>query len=311
MSPSANVQSVQALADLKAALARFSGEAREVLLAVEQEIRRTFDWLQERLNHWQNEVRRRQEEVRQALEALARCQASGYTDRDGHYHAPDCSAYERALRQAQARLQEAEAELANVRRWAAQVQQAAATCQAQARRLQEETTSLGQAIGDLENYLSAAPPSGAQAVSADARLLERMERRPVDLSRGTEWGKFAHGAYEESLEQALPGAAHSEVRVRVRKSDGSVGAGRIDSLVGETIVDYKTHDLDKLYARGGLESELNKIAAQIQAYSESPDAPPGASTIVIFEFPPTDPECRRQIEDYFRDHLITVLWDAG
>ena len=176
MSSSAHVQSIQALEDLKGALGRFSGEAQEALGAAEQEIRRTLDWLHERLNHWQNEVRRRQEEVRQAMDALLRCQASGYHDRDGHYHAPDCSAYERALRQAQARLQEAEAELANVRRWAAQVQQATAAYQAQERRLQEVTTtqseraqaSLERAITDLERYLTVAPPPVASMVTSSA-----------------------------------------------------------------------------------------------------------------------------------------------
>ncbi len=45
MSPSAHVQSIQALSDLKDALGRFSGEAQEALNAAEMEIRRTFDWL--------------------------------------------------------------------------------------------------------------------------------------------------------------------------------------------------------------------------------------------------------------------------
>ncbi len=51
MSASAHVQSIQALDDLKGALGRFSGEAQAVLGAADQEIRRTLDWLQERLNY--------------------------------------------------------------------------------------------------------------------------------------------------------------------------------------------------------------------------------------------------------------------
>jgi DNA repair exonuclease SbcCD ATPase subunit len=165
MSLSAQVQSIQALDDLKGALGRFAGEGQEALQAAEQEIRRTLDWLQERLNHWQNEVRRRQEEVRRAEAALARCQASGYYDREGHYHAPDCSAYERTLRQAQIHLQEADAELRNVQRWTQLVQQAIGKYHAQARRLQDLATVhtekaqafLGRAIADLEKYLAVVP----------------------------------------------------------------------------------------------------------------------------------------------------------
>ena len=175
MSSTAHVQSIQALEELKGALGRYSGEAQEALGAAEQELRRTLDWLQERLNHWQNEVRRRQEEVRQAMDALRRCQASGYSDRDGHYHAPDCRAYERALRQAQARLEEAQRELRNVQQWAQRVQQAAGDYHVQARRLQQLATTenqkaqafLERAIGDLERYMAVAPPpvSGMAASS--------------------------------------------------------------------------------------------------------------------------------------------------
>ncbi len=142
-----------------------------MLGAADQEVHRTLDWLQERLNYWLNEVRRRQEEVRRAEAALARCQASGYRDRDGHYHAPNCSTQEAALRQAQLRLQEAEAELANVRHWLAVVEQAVAAYYVQEQRLRELTTThtektkafLGRAVADLERYLAAAPPSSLAA----------------------------------------------------------------------------------------------------------------------------------------------------
>jgi hypothetical protein len=168
MSASAHVQSIQALDDLKGALGRFRGEAQEALGAAEQEICRTLDWLQERLNHWQNEVHRRQEEVRRAAAALARCQASGYTDRDGHDHTPDCTAYEHTLQQTQRRLQEAEMELANVRRWLAQVQQVVGDYALQARRLATQLGDdlpkadalLGRKIADLQAYLAVTAPAG-------------------------------------------------------------------------------------------------------------------------------------------------------
>ncbi|MFQ5856279.1 MAG: hypothetical protein ACE5LU_11610 [Anaerolineae bacterium] len=116
MSPSANVLTIHALEELKGALRRFGGEARDALWAAEREIRRTQEWLQERQVHWQREVRRRQEEVRQARAALERCQASARHDpKTGRSYVPDCSSYEHALLQARVRLREAEAELRNVR----------------------------------------------------------------------------------------------------------------------------------------------------------------------------------------------------
>ncbi len=80
MSQSANVLAIHALDELKGALARFGGEAREALEAVEREIRRTLEWLEERHTHWQREVRRRQEDVHRARAALERCQASARYD---------------------------------------------------------------------------------------------------------------------------------------------------------------------------------------------------------------------------------------
>lgn len=68
---SAHVLSIQALADLKAAFSRFGHEAQEAINATEIELRRTLDWLQERLNYWRNEVRRREQILAQAERALA------------------------------------------------------------------------------------------------------------------------------------------------------------------------------------------------------------------------------------------------
>lgn len=131
----ANVQAIHALDEFRGALARFGSDAQNGLTAAAQEIQRTNDWLAERMNYWRNEVMRRQAAVQQAEAALARCQASGYYDRDGHYHAPDCSAYQAAVLQARVRLREAEAELRNVQQWTRLVQQAIAEYQREAQRL--------------------------------------------------------------------------------------------------------------------------------------------------------------------------------
>jgi hypothetical protein len=172
--PSAHVLSIQALEEFKGHLTRFNAQAQEILNATEIEIRRTLDWLQERLNHWQNEVRWCQEEVRRAEAALARCQASGYRDREGYYHAPDCSAYEHALLQACVRLREAEAELRNVQEWMRVVGRAVAAYRTQAQRLsrQLEVDSpradalLGRKIADLQAYLAVGVPAGTGVISS-------------------------------------------------------------------------------------------------------------------------------------------------
>jgi DNA repair exonuclease SbcCD ATPase subunit len=173
---SAQVRSIQALEDLKGALGRFGCEAQMALQAAEQEIRRTLDWLQERLNYWRSEVQRRQEEVRQARADLASCRASGYYE-DDRYHAPDCSAEEHALRQAQVRLHEAEEELQNVQRWMKAVSEAVDTYRVQAQRLgrlivtdlPKANAFLERKIAELQAYLAVtAPTMGMGALPATA-----------------------------------------------------------------------------------------------------------------------------------------------
>ncbi|MEW6403836.1 MAG: hypothetical protein AB1649_18730 [Chloroflexota bacterium] len=167
MGEQANVLAINALAELKGVLSHFSGDAQETLQAVEHEIRRILDWLQERLNYWQNQVRQRQVEVAQATAALARCLASGYRDERGNYHAPDCSRYQMALHQAQMRLREAEAELHNVQQWTRVVGQAIADYQRQAQRLNQMLATdllkaeafLGRKFADLVQYQANVPIS--------------------------------------------------------------------------------------------------------------------------------------------------------
>ncbi len=172
MSPSAHVQSVQAIDDLKKATSRFEVETREVLRAAEQEIRRVEEWLQERLAHWRLQVQRRQEELRRAEAALARCRASGYRDpKTGAYHTPSCTAEQLAVSQARTRLQEGEAELQNVQHWMRMVSQAATSYRAQSQRLgrvlsgdlPKANAFLGAKVTELQAYLMAGPSVGTGA----------------------------------------------------------------------------------------------------------------------------------------------------
>jgi hypothetical protein len=226
MGASANVQSIQSLDDLRRALGRFQGQAQEALDAAEQEIRRTLDWLQERHNHWLNEVHRRQEVVRQAQAALARCQASGSYDKNGYYHAPNCSAYERALREAQTRLREAEAELANVRHWLTQVQEAVAAYHLQARRLEIVATTraekakafLGQALLDLERYMAVALPAAAIGASISSQPLGQA---PATSPAGITWAEKR--SILDRVDAGLPITVDDLRRLQLPVSDLQVG----------------------------------------------------------------------------------------
>jgi chromosome segregation ATPase len=111
MSQSAQVNSLDALKALHAALARYGPEAQEALGAAEMEIRRTLDFLQDQLKYWQRQIERRQEDVNRARADLAHARAIRQGERSGYVE------QEIALRKAQARLREAEEKVVVTKRW--------------------------------------------------------------------------------------------------------------------------------------------------------------------------------------------------
>src|SRR5271165_4956698 len=65
------VESVDALTDLKNYLAKFQEMAGRALSDADSDISKTQRWLEgEILNHWNNQIRKRQEAVTKAEEAL-------------------------------------------------------------------------------------------------------------------------------------------------------------------------------------------------------------------------------------------------
>lgn len=173
----ANVLAIHALEELRAALSRFADEAQQALASAAQEARRIQDWLAERQAHWQREVRRREEILRQAEAALRRCQDTVYYDPEtGRSYRPDCSGYEMQALRARTYLAEAQAELESVIRWARLVQQTAADYERQAQRLASQlahdlpkaTALLSRSLAALQLYAAMRPFSAESTATASA-----------------------------------------------------------------------------------------------------------------------------------------------
>jgi hypothetical protein len=130
MSEPADVRSIEAVRDWKAAMQSFQVSAREALLAIELAIRRAFDWLEEQRHFWQQEIRRREEAVTQAKAELTRRKMLPIIGKH-----PDCTEQEKALRKAQQRLAEAEDKLEQCRRWATPLRRAVDEYEGPARKL--------------------------------------------------------------------------------------------------------------------------------------------------------------------------------
>jgi hypothetical protein len=112
MIPSANVTSVQAMADFQAALVNFADRAGDVLTTAELELRRLIDWLAEKAQHYQAEIRAAENAVFEAKAELTRKRMMRIGDRK-----PDTIDQEKALARAQAWLEHAQEMLERTRRW--------------------------------------------------------------------------------------------------------------------------------------------------------------------------------------------------
>lgn len=141
MSDALNIQNIQALYDLKNSLSRFSSGTQEGLHAVEAEITRTQKWVEERVQHWSRETERAKRDMNEASRDLRRCEASGYRDKEGYYHQPDCGNEIQAVRRAEDRLGECEKNLEIAQAGQSRVAQAVSEYQREASRLSQLTVN--------------------------------------------------------------------------------------------------------------------------------------------------------------------------
>jgi hypothetical protein len=171
MSEAAQVTSVEALQDFRVSVCRFREDGIEALAAIEMEIRRTFDWLQDQLNYWTRMIRECEEEVIEAKAALSRKEIPNALGR-----IPDCTEEKVRLRKAKGRLEYAEEKVKTIRRWGPLWQHAVTEYEGTGRRLagmldgglKQGLVVLDTKIGALEAYLrlnQPAPPPPAKGAS--------------------------------------------------------------------------------------------------------------------------------------------------
>jgi len=163
MSSQAEVHSIEALKDFRAVLALYSDDTLSALGAVEAEIRRTNQWLQQdRPVYWQEQIKRRREQVSAAKSEVFRRKLQKKPE-----YSPSMSEPMEALRKAEASLQDAEKRLTLVRKWQPLFHQAVLEYHGSAQRLKDLAASdvpralnvLTRIIDALEAYLRVSPPS--------------------------------------------------------------------------------------------------------------------------------------------------------
>lgn len=179
MSNSAHVTSLESLEEWKAALCTFTAEAKDALSAVEMEINRALDLLNDQSKHWHAAVRKAEDGVFQAKNELSRRKMMRINDRP-----VDTTEQEKELKKALAKLEYAQEKHDATRRWQRELPHAIKDYESPARQ--------------LANFLEADMPK------ADALLqtkLAALEQYLQAMTPAAETGSMARSAVEETPPQ--------------------------------------------------------------------------------------------------------------
>ena len=118
MSESANVRSLHAIREFRAALVRFEDEATRAVSTLQMEIQRVMGWLErDRPQYWRRQVQLGHQRLAEARAAYTRCRMRQVGDIK-----PDCYVEYKALLKAKRNLEMAHEKVKVVRGWIAKAQ---------------------------------------------------------------------------------------------------------------------------------------------------------------------------------------------
>jgi DNA repair exonuclease SbcCD ATPase subunit len=171
MSQGAKVTSIQTVERFKEVLCEFGVDGQDALSAVDLQLRRAHDWLKQKAQYWQKEIRERHDAL---LKAKIELDQRKYENRDGRGRGT--SEPEKNLRRAQERLKEAEQKLANCKKWAPQFEHALREYQGPARVLSGSLETdlkmavalLNQKLEALDAYLKLNPPPTSAPIGTES-----------------------------------------------------------------------------------------------------------------------------------------------
>jgi hypothetical protein len=155
MERSAQVTSIEAIRDFRAALLQFGGEAEDAVIMLTLEARKAIQWLQQdRSRYWPEQTRRAQEWVVQARNELDRCQLHY-----GSENAPSCFDQKKRLEKAKRRLRLCEEKVKAVKRWINTVRQ--------------ELDDFDGELAKMNNWLETDLPRAAASLERMLRALDK------------------------------------------------------------------------------------------------------------------------------------------
>jgi hypothetical protein len=159
---SANVNSIVAVREFKAALIRFAEEAASALDMMTSQIHRAVDWVEhERPAYWQQQVKVAFDEVAEARARLNTCQMRTVAG-----HRPSCIEEKQDYERAKRRLAYCQKMVPNVRRWAV--------------KLRHEADEYRGRMGTLARAVEVDLPRMVALIERTATALEKYAEVAVD-----------------------------------------------------------------------------------------------------------------------------------
>lgn len=155
MNPSANVHNVEGLTTFQLALQHFQEKAKDSLMNIDMDLRRTQDWLENQYSQWQAEVRKAEDALTHAMLDLKRKKMMKIGDRT-----PDTSDEEKLVKKCRARLEHAEDKMERTKHWLRAFPEAQLDYEGPGRQLKTQVENaiptmlalLSQKIAALEQY---------------------------------------------------------------------------------------------------------------------------------------------------------------
>ena len=171
----ARVDSIDSLRSFRVALIKFGEEANTALASAEAEMQRVMGWLErDQLSFWQFQLRKRQEGLSRAQEALR--QKKLFPDAAGRFPTP--IEEEKAVRKWKAAVEEAETKLAACKKYARLLQREIMNYKGGVNRFATAVQSqlpaavarLDRMVGKLEAYVSLSAGASSSSPVRDASL---------------------------------------------------------------------------------------------------------------------------------------------
>ncbi len=184
MADYADVQSIDALRDIRASLLTFLDDAKIALSDAEFDIRRTTEWLtNEQPMYWKGEIKHWYQKLTEAKADLARKKMAKFSDRQ-----PDTIVEEKKVKRCEMMLEEAERKLKLCKTLIPELQHAIQEYRGQSMPLlgmvdndiPRSAVWLDRLVESLENYLRLAPPETPKpAAVGGGAAADTMTRPPT------------------------------------------------------------------------------------------------------------------------------------